>query len=178
MSASVIHPEPRFIPASSEQALYDHVHALSVVIGSRSLREYGKIREAEQYIRTFLDKQEIPFELQGYDHEGNRYNNIVVTLEGGTRREETIIIGAHYDTVFRHTRRRRQRQCRGRAARAVPRPEGLQARKDPEADLLCSRGTARLHDPRHGQLRLCHAGPGSGRKYRRDDLSRDGGVLQ
>ena len=100
MSASVIHPEPRFIPASSEQALYGHVHALSVVIGSRSLREVGKIRQAEQYIRTFLDKQEIPFELQGYDYEGNRYNNIVVTLEGGTRREETIIIGAHYDTVF------------------------------------------------------------------------------
>ena len=99
MSASVIHPEPRFIPASSEQALYDHVHALSVVIGSRSIREYGKIREAEQYIRTFLDKQEIPFELQGYDYEGNRFNNIVVSLEGDSRREETIIIGAHYDTV-------------------------------------------------------------------------------
>jgi len=100
MSASVIQPEPRFIPASSEQALYDHVHALSVVIGSRSLREYGKIRQAEQYIRTFLDKQDIPSELQGYDHEGNRYNNIVVTLEGGSRREETIIIGAHYDTTY------------------------------------------------------------------------------
>ena len=100
MSASVIHPEPRFIPASSEQALYGHVHALSVVIGSRSLREVEKIRQAEQYIRTFLEKQEIPFELQGYDYEGNRYNNIVVTLEGGTRREETIVIGAHYDTTF------------------------------------------------------------------------------
>jgi Zn-dependent M28 family amino/carboxypeptidase len=99
MSASVIHPEPRFIPASSEQALYDHVHALSVVIGSRSIREYGKIREAEQYIRTFLEKQEIPFELQGYDHDGNRFNNIVVSLDGDSRREETIIIGAHYDTV-------------------------------------------------------------------------------
>jgi hypothetical protein len=99
MSASVIQPEPRFIPASSEQALYDHVHALSVVIGSRSIREYGKIRQAEQYIRTFLDTQAIPSELQGYDHEGNRYNNVVVTLEGGSRREETIIIGAHYDTV-------------------------------------------------------------------------------
>jgi len=100
MSASVVHPDPRFIPASSEQALYGHVHALSVVIGSRSVREYGKIREAEQYIRTFLDKQEIPFELQGYDHEGNRFNNIVVTLEGTAHREESVIIGAHYDTTF------------------------------------------------------------------------------
>ena len=99
MSTSIIHPEPRFIPASSEQALYEHVHALSVVIGSRSIREYGKIRQAEQYIRTFLDKQEIPFELQGYDHEGNRFNNVVVILDGDSRREETIIIGAHYDTV-------------------------------------------------------------------------------
>jgi hypothetical protein len=99
MSASVVHPEPRFIPASSEEALYGHVHALSVVIGSRSIREVGKIQEAEQYIRTFLDTQGIPFDLQGYDHEGSRFNNIVVTLEGGSRSDETIIIGAHYDTV-------------------------------------------------------------------------------
>jgi len=100
MSASVIQPEPRFIPDSSEQALHGHVHALSVVIGSRSIREYGKIRQAEQYIRTYLDEQEIPFELQGYDHEGSRFNNIVVTLEGGSRGDETIVIGAHYDTTF------------------------------------------------------------------------------
>ncbi len=100
MTASVVHPDPRFIPASSEKALYGHVHALSVAIGSRSFREYGKIREAEQYIRTFLEGEGIPFSLQGYDHEGNRYNNIVVTLEGTSHREESVIIGAHYDTVF------------------------------------------------------------------------------
>jgi acetylornithine deacetylase/succinyl-diaminopimelate desuccinylase-like protein len=100
MSASVIHPETRFIPASSEKALYDHVHALSVVIGSRSIQEYGKIQEAELYIRTFLERQGIPFEFQGYDHEGKRYNNIVVTLEGMSLREESVLIGAHYDTVY------------------------------------------------------------------------------
>jgi hypothetical protein len=100
MSASVIHPEPRFIPSSSEKALHDHVHALSVVIGSRSIQEYGKIQEAELYIRTFLEKQGISFALQGYDHEGKRYNNIVVTLEGTSHREESVIIGAHYDSVY------------------------------------------------------------------------------
>jgi hypothetical protein len=99
MSASVIHPEPRFIPASSEKALYDHVHALSVVIGIRSIEEYGKIQEAELYIRTFLEKEQIAFALQGYDHEGERYNNVVVTLEGTSHREESVIIGAHYDTA-------------------------------------------------------------------------------
>jgi hypothetical protein len=100
MSASAIHPETRFIPASSEKALHDHVHALSVVIGSRSIQEYGKIQEAELYIRTFLERQGIPFEFQGYDHEGKRYNNIVVTLEGMSLREESVLIGAHYDTVY------------------------------------------------------------------------------
>jgi hypothetical protein len=100
MSASVIHPEPRFIPASSEKALHDHVHALSVVIGSRSVQEYGKIQEAELYIRTFLEKQGISFALQGYDHEGKRFNNIIVTLEGTSHREESVIIGAHYDSVY------------------------------------------------------------------------------
>ncbi|HTZ39853.1 MAG TPA: M28 family peptidase [Syntrophales bacterium] len=99
LSASEIHPEPRFIPASSEKALYDHVHALSVVIGIRSIEEYAKIQEAERYIRTFLDERGIPFALQGYDHEGKRYSNIVVTLEGTTHREESVIIGAHYDAA-------------------------------------------------------------------------------
>jgi hypothetical protein len=100
MSASVIHPEPRFIPSSSEKALHDHVHALSVIIGSRSIQEYGKIQESELYIRTFLEKQGISFALQGYDHEGKRYNNIIVTLDGLSHREESVIIGAHYDTTF------------------------------------------------------------------------------
>jgi len=99
MSASVIHPEPRFLPASSERALYDHVHALSVLIGSRSIQDYAKIQEAERYILTFLEGQGIPFALQGYDLDGKRYNNIVVTLEGSSHREELVIIGAHYDTI-------------------------------------------------------------------------------
>jgi hypothetical protein len=100
VSASVIHPEPRFLPASSEKALHDHVHALSVVIGSRSIQEYGKIQETERYIRTFLERQGISFALQGYDHEGKRYNNIVATLDGSSHREESVIIGAHYATTF------------------------------------------------------------------------------
>jgi hypothetical protein len=99
-SASVIHPETRFIPASNEQALYGHVHALSVVIGSRSIWEYKKLQEAERYIRAFLEREGIPFSLQGYDHEGNRYNNIVVTLNGESRRDESVVIGSHYDTVY------------------------------------------------------------------------------
>ncbi len=99
LSVSVIHPETRFLPASSEEALRKHVHSLSVVIGSRSIREYEKLQEAERYIRAFLEGQEIPFELQGYDHEGKRYNNIIVTLEGTRHPEESVIIGAHYDTV-------------------------------------------------------------------------------
>lgn len=100
LSVSVNHPETRFLPASSEEALRSHVHALSVAIGSRSVREYGKLQDAERYIRTFLQGQGIPFVLQGYDHEGNRYNNIIVTLTGSTRPGETVIVGAHYDTVY------------------------------------------------------------------------------
>jgi Zn-dependent M28 family amino/carboxypeptidase len=99
LSASVVEPEARFIPGSSEQALHAHVHALSVGIGPRSMHEYGKLQDAERYIRTFLQQNEIPFSLQGYDHEGRRYHNIVVTLEGGSRRDESILIGAHYDSV-------------------------------------------------------------------------------
>ncbi len=99
MSASVIQPEPRFLPASCEKELYEHVHALSAAIGSRSIQEYGKLQEAERYIITFLEGQGIPFSLQRYNHEGKRFNNIIVSFEGSSQREESFIIGAHYDTV-------------------------------------------------------------------------------
>ncbi len=100
MSASVLHPEPRFLPAASEKALYDHVHALSVDIGSRSVAEYDRIRRAETYIRDILEHRGIPYTLQGYDHEGSRFNNVIVTLEGAVLPDETVLIGAHYDTVY------------------------------------------------------------------------------
>ena len=120
LSAPVIHPEARFVPASSEQALYGHVHALSVAIGSRSIWEYQKIQEAERYIRAFLESEGIPFSLQGYDHEGKRYNNIVVALEGGSRRDESVVIGSHYDTVYGTPGADDKASWRGRAAGALP----------------------------------------------------------
>ncbi|HNU85212.1 MAG: M28 family peptidase [Pseudomonadota bacterium] len=99
LSAPVIHPETRFLPASNEEALRSHVHALSVVIGSRSIREPDNLREAERYIRLFLESQGIPFELQGYDYEKMHLNNIVVTRKGTCFPDESLIVGAHYDSV-------------------------------------------------------------------------------
>ncbi|HQK49488.1 MAG TPA: M28 family peptidase, partial [Syntrophales bacterium] len=99
LSAPVIHPETQFLTASNEETLRRHVHALSVVIGSRSIRESDKLQEAERYIRLFLESQGIPFELQGYDYEEMRFNNIVVTWKGTRRPDESVIVGAHYDSV-------------------------------------------------------------------------------
>jgi Zn-dependent M28 family amino/carboxypeptidase len=99
MSASVIHPEPRFLPEESVKALYDHVHALSVAIGSRSVAEHDRILRAESYIRGFLEEQGVPYALQGYDHEGKRFSNIIVELKGTVQPDESVIVGAHYDTI-------------------------------------------------------------------------------
>lgn len=100
MSASVIHPEPRFLQAGSEKALYDHVHALSVAIGSRSVAEHDRILRAESYIRGILEGQGVPYSLQGYDHEGKRFSNVIVELKGTEQPGESVIVGAHYDTVY------------------------------------------------------------------------------
>jgi len=79
--------------------LYAHVHHLSVRIGSRSFDEYGKIEEAKKYIRSTLEGMGYQPELQDYEYDGRVFSNIMVTIGGIRKPGETVIIGAHYDTV-------------------------------------------------------------------------------
>lgn len=80
--------------------LYHHVAILSKEIGSRSLREYDKITQAQNYIETFLQGIGFPYVLQSYAANGKIFSNVIAVLPGGDDRPETIVIGAHYDTVW------------------------------------------------------------------------------
>ena len=79
--------------------LYEHVHHLSVRIGSRSFYEYGRIEEAKKYLRSTLEGMGYQPELQEYEYDGRIFSNIIVSIGGIRKSGETVIIGAHYDTV-------------------------------------------------------------------------------
>jgi Zn-dependent M28 family amino/carboxypeptidase len=81
-------------------ALYRHVDALSVRIGSRSVYEPDKIEQTKRYIVACLEGFGYAPEFQPYAYEGKTFSNIIVSIQGKTRPDETVIIGAHYDTVY------------------------------------------------------------------------------
>jgi len=98
--ADTVRPvDSRGIPGGSEKRLYDHVHHLSVAIGSRSVLEEDRLDRTKEYILAALRDQGIPVARQTVEYEGRPHHNLIVTIEGVERRGETVIIGAHYDTI-------------------------------------------------------------------------------
>ena len=96
---SVSTPRPDSAVSGDIRQLYKHVEHLSVRIGSRSVYEYGKIEEARRYIASCLEGFGYVPEFQKYTYEGQVYSNVIVSIKGKTHPDETVIIGAHYDTV-------------------------------------------------------------------------------
>ncbi|MBN2687923.1 MAG: M28 family peptidase [Deltaproteobacteria bacterium] len=79
--------------------LHDHVRYLTIEVGSRSVIEQEKIEKARCYIQSALADMGVSSEIQDYEYGGNRYSNVIVTVPGSRKPAETVIFGAHYDTV-------------------------------------------------------------------------------
>ena len=99
-STSVSASRPNSTYVGDVHQLYTHVEHLSVTIGSRSLYEYDKIEDTKRYIVSCLKTFGYIPTLQNYDYEGKTFSNIIVSIPGVTYPDETVIIGAHYDTVY------------------------------------------------------------------------------
>ncbi len=83
---------------TTRDRLSDHVYALAEEIGERHDGQREALDKAADYIeKSFRD--------MGYNpvseiYSDKFYRNIIVNLYGKQRREEIIVIGAHYDTVW------------------------------------------------------------------------------
>jgi len=99
-AASVSVSRPESTHSGDVHRLYAHVEQLSVHIGSRSIYEYDKMEDTKRYIVSCLESfGHIPT-LQNYEYGGKTYSNIIVSIPGATYPDETVIFGAHYDTVY------------------------------------------------------------------------------
>jgi Zn-dependent M28 family amino/carboxypeptidase len=89
-------------PAAGQEEigrLRAHVDALSVRIGPRSVLDDQNIESARRYIDAELRTLGYEPVLQSYDYRGRKYGNVIVTIPGQKMPRETILVGAHYDTV-------------------------------------------------------------------------------
>jgi Zn-dependent M28 family amino/carboxypeptidase len=97
---SVSVTRPALIQSGDVHRLYKHVEHLSVHIGSRSVYEYDRITATKYYIVSCLEDFGFVPALQNYKYDGKEYSNIVVSINGTRFPDETVIIGAHYDSVY------------------------------------------------------------------------------
>jgi hypothetical protein len=79
--------------------LHRHVKELTVEIGSRSIYEYDRIEATKEYIVDCLKAFGYVPSLQTFTYSRKKYSNVIASKRGAKLPDETVIIGAHYDTA-------------------------------------------------------------------------------
>ncbi|MFC1744415.1 M28 family peptidase [Candidatus Riflebacteria bacterium] len=77
-----------------------HVVFLGSEIGERNIWEYKALQKAEKYIENNFKKWEYPIQVQNFNVQGKSVKNIIAKKWGTTKKDEIILIGAHYDSVY------------------------------------------------------------------------------
>ena len=92
---------PEFGPAqvALRDRLAGHVNMLAGNIGERNLYRYPALEAAAVYIEDTLHSAGYEPAVQGFDVEGFAVRNIEVEIRGGGLAAETVVVGAHYDSV-------------------------------------------------------------------------------
>ena len=76
-----------------------HVEQLAGKIGERNVFCPASLHATASYIEHEWEQQGYAVERLAYDVSGVRCLNLEITRSGGARDRETLLIGAHYDTV-------------------------------------------------------------------------------
>lgn len=77
-----------------------HVDRLAGLIGPRTLSKPKTIQATIRYIEGQWNEMGYSVARETYDAMGDDATNLIVESQGGKRRDEIILLGAHYDTVF------------------------------------------------------------------------------
>jgi len=90
-------------PLSNEElairdGLKAHVFTLAATIRERNLQRYSALTRAAQYVSATFRDAGYDVHEQTYTVEGKPVQNLEVELPGQSRREETVVVGAHYDS--------------------------------------------------------------------------------
>jgi Peptidase family M28 len=91
-------------PISSSQSelkgrLSTEVKYLSVTIGERNIWRAGSLQAVVGYLRSNLQEARYRVTERAYRVEGQEVSNLEVSIAGSEATADTVIVGAHYDTV-------------------------------------------------------------------------------
>jgi hypothetical protein len=92
-------------PLSEEEralakTLEEHVKKLATEIGERNVSRPKELRRAADYIEETLRQAGLDVRRHGYEVEGATCYNLEAEIAGNGLKEEIIVVGAHYDSVF------------------------------------------------------------------------------
>jgi Zn-dependent M28 family amino/carboxypeptidase len=79
--------------------LAEHVKFLSATVGERNLSRAGSLQAAVDYLRSKLQQSGYVVTVHTYRVESQDVSNLEVSLAGMDTAGETVIVGAHYDSV-------------------------------------------------------------------------------
>ena len=82
-----------------ERELQTYVYTLSSEIGERNMFRYHHLLRAADYIGATLADSGYEVRRQAYEVRGQMADNLEAELPGTERRNEIVVIGAHYDSV-------------------------------------------------------------------------------
>ena len=84
---------------ATAQNLRAHVEWLAGQIGERNIFRPQAFQNAAEYIESQWRRQGYAVERFGYEVSGIRCFNLEITRSGAARKDQILLIGAHYDTV-------------------------------------------------------------------------------
>jgi Zn-dependent M28 family amino/carboxypeptidase len=82
------------------QNLRAHVKRLAGEIGERNTFRHQALQAAAEYIEREWLQQGYAVERLGYELSGKRCFNLEITRSGEARKDQILLIGAHYDSVL------------------------------------------------------------------------------
>ena len=83
----------------TQKHLRDHLHALTVSIGERSVRLPGNLKKTADYIEKFYREIGVAVQRRTYAYSDLPVDNIVAEISSGARPKHHLLVGAHYDSV-------------------------------------------------------------------------------
>lgn len=85
---------------SIKNDLNQHVHHLAENIGERNMWRLTQLNDAADYIEQVWQAQGFNVKRHTYKIENKEYYNLYIDISGNDLRDELIIVGAHYDSVY------------------------------------------------------------------------------
>jgi Zn-dependent M28 family amino/carboxypeptidase len=83
----------------TQQRLQDHLHALTVTIGERSVRIPENLKKTAAYLTGCLEELGVTVDRQRYSYAEQPLDNITAEISFSADPKHRFLIGAHYDSV-------------------------------------------------------------------------------